>query len=183
MTVKNTSERWGSVAKFFHWSIAVLVIGMLALGLYMAELPPVPSTFRLFALHKSFGMIVLALMVLRLLWRSFNARPEEMAAYKQWERILARIIHWFLYAAVIAMPLSGWIMSSAKNFHVGVFGLFTLPDLVGPDKALAEQAEEFHETLAWCIIAALALHVVGALKHHIIDRDSTLRRMLPFAKV
>jgi cytochrome b561 len=182
MNLRNTAATWGSVQKSFHWVIALLVIGMICLGLYMTSLKISPTVFRLFALHKSFGIVALTLITLRLLWTLASIRPDALPGHRPWEKFLAHLVHGFLYAAVIFMPLSGWVMSSAKNFHVSVFGWFTLPDLVAPDKALAHRAGEFHETLAWCLIAAIALHVAGALKHHVIDRDSTLRRMLPFTK-
>jgi cytochrome b561 len=182
MTLRNTPDSWGSVQKTFHWIVAALVVFMLCLGLYMTGVKLSPRMFGLFALHKSIGITVLALIVLRLLWTLASRRPDPLPSHRRWEKLLANLIHGFLYAAVIFMPLSGWVMSSAKNFHVSVFGLFTLPDIVAPDPALAKRAVHFHDTLAWCLIAAVGLHIAGALKHHVVDRDSTLRRMLPFAK-
>jgi cytochrome b561 len=182
MAFLNTPASWGSVQKFFHWTIAILVIGLLCLGLYMTSQKISPAVFRLFALHKSFGIVALTLIVLRLLWTFLTPRTHSLPSHQPWEKFLAHVVHGFLYAAVIFMPLSGWVMSSAKNFHVSVFGWFTLPDLVGPSDEVAHRARDFHDTLAWILIAALGLHAAGALKHHVIDRDSTLRRMLPFTK-
>lgn len=179
MNWKNTDSAYGLAAKGFHWIVAVLVIGLLCLGLYMADLEPNPFKFNLYFWHKSFGIAVLALMLARLGWKLSNTRPEKLATHKPWEKTLASIAHALLYALAIAMPLSGWIMSSAKGFSVSVFGLFTLPDLVAENKAIGALMAEFHETAAWIVIALLALHIGGALKHHFIDRDSTLRRMLP----
>ena len=181
MSLENSRESWGAVAKGFHWTIALLIIGLLALGLYMTGLPIGPAAFKLFFLHKSLGITVLALAALRLGWKLANIRPDAPAGHRRWEKGLAHATHMLLYFAMFAMPLSGWIMSSAKNFHVSVFGLFTLPDLVAPDPALAERAAGFHTALAWVLMAAIALHAAGAFKHHIIDRDDTLLRMLPFA--
>lgn len=179
MMLFNSPERWGAVAKFFHWTMALLILFMLGLGLYMTSLELGPRVFALFALHKSLGMVVLALAVLRIGWKSFNIRPQDLPTHKLWERRLAHVTHGLLYFAMIAMPLSGWMMSSAKNFHVSVFNRFTLPDLVAPNKDLAEALETFHDTMAYGLIGLLALHAAGAIKHHVIDKDSTLRRMLP----
>lgn len=181
MIWRNTARRYGVVAQSFHWIVAVLVLGMLGLGLYMDSLSPSPAAFKLYALHKSIGIVVLTLAVLRLLWKLSNKGPLALPTHATWERMLARITHFFLYFCMLAMPLSGWVMSSAKNFPVRVFDLFTLPHIVGPDQELARLAVQFHGVVAWMLIAALALHVSGALKHHFIDKDGTLRRMIPGA--
>lgn len=179
MIWRNTVERYGTVAQGFHWIVGLCVIGLLAMGLYMTSLDPTPAAFKLYALHKSVGIVVLALAVLRLVWKITNAHPRALPTHAAWERILARLTHVFLYFAIIGMPLSGWIMSSAKNFPVSVFGWFTLPNLVGPSEEIARAAAQFHGLAAWALIAAIALHFAGALKHHVIDKDGTLRRMVP----
>lgn len=179
MIWRNTGEEYGAVAKSFHWLIALLVIIMLGVGLYMSGLDPSPKMFQIYALHKSLGITILFLVILRLLWRLTNGVPIPLPNHKAWEKILAKIIHSLLYLSLLAMPLSGWIMSSAKGFSVSVFNWFTLPDLVKPDDHLAELAVEFHELVAYSLIGMILLHIAGALKHHLIDRDDTLRRMLP----
>ncbi len=181
MIWRNTVERYGTVAQGFHWIVAVLVIGLLGLGLYMETLDPLPSTFKIYALHKSLGIVVLTLAVLRLVWKIANPHPHALPTHKEWERFLAKLVHLFLYFAIIAMPLSGWIMSSAKGFPVNLFGIegLTLPNLVSTNKDVAEAAEEFHEIIAYSLIVVIGLHFAGALKHHVIDKDGTLRRMIP----
>ena len=183
MIWKNTAERFGVVAKGFHWLIALAVICLIGVGLYMAELDPTPLKFKLSFWHKSFGITVLALVTARLFWRFINTRPAGLPTHKKWEKILAKIIHFLLYACLFAMPLSGWAMSSAKGFSVSVFGWFTLPNIVGEDKELGHLLRESHEYIAWVLIACIVLHFGGAMKHHFIDKDSTLRRMIPFGKV
>ncbi|HEY8190743.1 MAG TPA: cytochrome b [Micavibrio sp.] len=180
-TWRNTALKFGVVHKALHWIIAVLVIAMICVGLYMVSLDPSPKLFRIYALHKSVGISILTLAVLRLAWRMSNIRPMPLPNHQAWEKFLATIIHALLYAALFIMPLSGWIMSSAKGFSVSVFGLFTLPNLVRPDKSLADLAITVHSYTAWTLIAMIALHAAGALKHHLIDRDDTLRRMFPGA--
>ena len=183
MTWKNTAERFGVVAKSFHWLVAAIVICVIGVGLYMSDLDPSPLKFSLSFWHKSFGVTILALMVLRLVWRFANTQPAALENHKRWEKLLARAIHGGLYICLFAMPLSGWAMSSAKGFGVSVFGWFTLPDIVGENKELGEVLNEAHEIIADILIICIVLHFGGALKHHIVDKDSTLRRMLPFGKV
>ena len=182
MSFRNTERAYGSIAKGFHWIVAILVLGLLALGLYMVRLDPGPALFQLYALHKSIGIVVLALAVLRVAWRLSNIHPISLPNHRAWEKLIARISHALLYLALFVMPLSGWVMSSAKGFSVGVFGLFTLPDLVRPSEALAQQAVIIHEIAAYTLIGVIGLHVAGALKHHVLDRDNTLKRMLPFGR-
>lgn len=183
MIWKNTTERFGAVAKNFHWLIAAIVVCLIGVGLYISDLDPSPLKFSLSFWHKSFGITVLALMVLRLVWRFANTQPAALANHKKWEKLFAKAIHGVLYICLFAMPLSGWAMSSAKGFSVSVFGWFTLPDIAGQNKELGHLLREAHEIIANVLIVCIVLHFGGALKHHIIDKDSTLRRMLPFGKV
>ena len=162
-----------------HWLVFALVVGMVALGWTMVPLPLGVQKLRLYDLHKSIGIIVFSLMAARLLWRLSNPPPALPEHMKTWERRLARISHVLLYIILFAMPLSGWIMSSAANFPVSAFGLFVLPDLVKPDKALLENMKTFHRFASYGLIALFSLHVAGALKHHFVDRDDVLKRMLP----
>lgn len=183
MIWKNTQERYGAVAKVFHWTIAAAIVFMLGLGLYMEDLEPGPLMFRLYFVHKSTGALILFAMLARLAWKKMNVRPAPLPGHSRAERLAASAVHIFLYAAAFVMPVSGWVMSSAKGFSVSVFGWFTLPAVTGKNEGLAKAAAEIHEIAAWLLIAAVVLHVAGAVKHHVIDRDDTLRRMLPFGKL
>ena len=137
--------------------------------------------FKVYGLHKSFGILVLILAGLRLSWRLFTPPPEILKdKMKDWEINLAKVIHACLYFGMFLMPLTGWLMSSAKNFPVSVFGLFTLPNISPPSEQRAELFEEVHELLGYTLIFIISLHVLGALKHHFVNKDTTLRRMLPF---
>lgn len=178
MIWRNTAARYGVVAQGFHWVVALCVIGLLIVGLLMTNMKPSPDMFKIYALHKSVGITVLSLAVLRLIWKLSNPKPHSLPTHQKWERFLAHLTHIFFYFAIIGMPLSGWIMSSAKGFPVSVFGLFTLPDLVGTSAEIGKLANQFHELTAYALIAAIALHFAGAMKHHVIDKDSTLRRMI-----
>jgi len=179
MSVFNTVKEWGGFSKFFHWTIGLLVIALLIVGIIMEGMEVSPLKFQIYAVHKATGILVFTLVLLRIIWLAFNRRPEELKSYTKLEHRVANIVHILLYIAMIGMPLSGWIMSSAANFPVSIFGLFTLPDLVSPNEDLAELMKQIHMICGYSLIVAVGLHVAGALKHHVIDKDITLRRMLP----
>src|SRR5215475_6144957 len=182
MAVRNTEHRWGALAQLFHWLIVVLVIVQVTLASLADELPPSAKKLALLARHKSVGITILMLVILRLLWRSLNLTPLLPGTLKPYERFLARFTHAALYVLLFAMPLTGWMMSSARSFPVSWFNLFQLPDLVAPNRALYQFLHETHENLAWALVAVATLHVLAALKHHFFLKDDVLRRMLPFTR-
>jgi cytochrome b561 len=182
MPLKNTPDRYGALAKFFHWAVVLLVILQYILIEYAQDLPQGMEKLKFYTYHKSVGITVLALAVLRLSWRWMNrvpALPRHMNTAEVW---LARGSHFALYALIFAMPLSGWLMSNAQNFPVSYFGWFTLPALVTPDRSLGELMADTHETLFIVLLVVALLHVAGALKHHLWDKDDVLKRMLPFGR-
>ena len=182
MPLKTTPERWGSIAKFLHWSIAILVVLMMIGGNFMDELPNGPDKLKIYALHKSTGLSIFALMILRLIWRYFDPRPADPPGFGGVAKFASRAVHMAFYVLLVAMPLSGWLYNSASNFPLKWFGLFRVPALSGPDKTLKQLALAAHETVFLILLAVLIVHTVAALKHHFIDRDSVLRRMLPFTR-
>jgi cytochrome b561 len=182
MTIRNTRARWGHVAQFLHWLIVVLLIVQVTLASMADDLPLGARKLGLLARHKSFGITILGLAILRLLWRWMNPTPELPNTLKPYERVLAKITHAGLYIVLFAMPLTGWMMSSARGFPVSWFGLFQLPDLVPKNKTLYDAMLETHEALQWVLYAIVAMHVLAALKHHFMLKDNVLRRMLPFTK-
>lgn len=179
MAVRNSSTDWGFVSKALHWTIALLVFGMLAVGAYMVRQPPSPQLFEIYALHKATGILVLALMALRLGWRLVNPTPDLPDTLSARERVLAKGAHWAFYGIILAMPISGWIISSAANFPVSFYGLFTLPDLVGPDEDLQGLAEQVHFVLGLTLGALLLVHLAAVAKHHVVLKDRVFVRMLP----
>lgn len=183
MPVRNTVETWGSVAKAFHWTIAVLIIGQFVLGVIAVNLPVGMEKLTVLARHKSVGITILGLAILRLAWRAANRVPAMPAGMTRWERLAARTTHAALYALLIVVPLAGWTMSSAKNFPVSWFGLVQLPDFVALDDAVYDRTHAMHVALAFTLGGIVVLHLVAALKHHFIDRDDVLRRMLPFVRI
>jgi cytochrome b561 len=178
MTLNSTPYRWGAVARAFHWLTAIGVIALIAVGLWMTGLPTGIAKINIYALHKSFGITLLGLAVLRLLWRLLDDRPLAPAGQPRWQQRAAGATHVLLYFLLIAMPLSGWLYNSAAGFPLRWFKLVNLPHLVDSDPALKELAHQAHEFGAWLLIALLALHVAAALKHHFVDRDDTLNAML-----
>lgn len=177
MLLKNTKDRFGFVAKFLHWTTALLIMTLLSVGFYMTSLGFSPTKLQIYMLHKSFGILVLMIVVLRIFWRLANPPPESLPTHKSWEKTLASFVHFFLYCVLIAMPLTGWIMSSAGDFPATFFGLFSLPHLVSKNQDIFNLTRNLHTYIALGILALLALHFAGAFKHHFIDRDATLQRM------
>ena len=185
MTV--TPARYGAVAMTLHWLIAAAIIGLLIVGKYMHGLPNTnPDKFALYQLHKSFGITVLALSLLRLGWRFTHPAPALPAAMPAWERWAAHGMHFALYAAMIGMPLSGWARVSADPIGIPTlyFGTFEVPHLpFGADRDLSYLFHEMHELGGNLLILLLVGHVAAALKHHFWDRDDVLKRMLPGTRV
>ncbi|MEQ8390166.1 MAG: cytochrome b [Thalassospira sp.] len=178
MVIKSHEKGFGGVTKSLHWVMAALVITVFSIGWYMDLLPLGLAKLEWMSRHKSLGVTVLSLAVLRIVWRLCEPTPKALGNHKL-ERLAAKLGHLGLYGVMIAMPLSGWVMSSAANFPVSVFGLFTLPNLVAPNKELFETLRTVHWALSWAIVGLVGIHIAAALKHHFIDRDATLRRMLP----
>lgn len=177
MNITNTDDEYGLVAKSFHWLIAVMILALLPIGLFMGGMENSPFKFQVFAMHKSFGLLVFFLGLLRLVWRLFiSPVPDHMENHKHWEVMLARAAHFWLYVCIIGMPLSGWLMSSAGEYPVPFFGI-PMPALMGKDENLGHLFKETHEILGYTLMFILALHIAGALKHHIMDGDETLQRM------
>jgi cytochrome b561 len=182
MAIRNTPARWGAVAQFLHWLIVVLIIVQVVLASIADELPLGSRKLGMLARHKSVGITILALAVIRLAWRWMNSTPPLPDTLKPYERVLARFTHAALYVLLFAMPLSGWTMSSARGFPVSWFGFIQLPDLVPKSKPLFEFLLQTHDVLAIMLGLVVLLHVAAALKHHVIHKDDVLRRMLPFQR-
>jgi len=183
MSFRNTKSSWGAPSKALHWIIVILIILQYVLAMWAESLPRGPRLIEAWGWHKSFGMTILMLAVLRLLWRFLNPTPDLTAETKPWERVLAKLSHLLLYGLIFAMPLTGWIMSSAKNFPVSWFKLFQWPDLVGPDPDFSKLMESTHHALFKVLLVVALLHIAGALKHHFVDKNDVLKRMLPFGGV
>ncbi|MFW9079516.1 cytochrome b [Pseudomonas sp. P2757] len=179
MQLRNTSSRYGWVSIFMHWGVALVVFGLFALGLWMVGLDYY-STWRKDApdLHKSIGLVLLGVMVLRVLWRFISPPPPTLQSYSRMTRIGAKFGHGFLYVALFAVMLAGYLISTADGVGIPVFGLFEVPALVSGLPDQADTAGVIHFYLAWALVIFSGLHALAAMKHHFIDRDATLTRML-----
>lgn len=179
MPMINTPSRYGYVNIGLHWVMALLIVGMLILGLYMSDLPVSLEKLSLFGWHKSFGILILMLVIIRILWRFVNITPAYADNIPGWQKLAAHGMHYALYGFMFLMPLTGWLMSSAAGVTVSFFGLFTLPNLVQANPTLQGYLFQVHSTSAFVLIGLICLHVLAALKHHFWDKDDILKRMLP----
>jgi cytochrome b561 len=161
-----------------HWMLALLILGSLGIGLYMTGLSFSPARLRLYNWHKWAGMVILILSAARLLWRLTHRPPADLPM-PVWQSRMAHGAHLTLYALFFAVPLSGWAYSSAAGFPIVLFGVLPLPDWVAVDRGVSESLKPLHHWLAYALGGVVALHVAGALKHRLIDRDTLLQRMLP----
>ncbi|HCS44229.1 MAG TPA: cytochrome b [Pseudomonas sp.] len=179
MQLRNSSSRYGWVSIFMHWGVALAVFGLFALGLWMVGLDYY-SSWRKDApdLHKSIGLVLLAVMVLRVLWRVVSPPPPALQSYSRMTRIGASFGHAFLYLSLFAVMIAGYLISTADGVGIPVFGLFEVPALVSGLPDQADIAGVIHLYLAWALVIFSGLHALAALKHHFIDRDATLTRML-----
>ena len=181
--IDNARRRYSAVAMVFHWAIAILVIMNWLIADRAHELKGADGA-ALFAYHKAWGMLILALTLGRLAWRLTHPVPPLSDRYATWERMLARTVHIIFYVLLIGLPLGAWYANSLGGKAVDFFGLFTIPALpVGPDKQLSHQIFELHHTGGMFLIYLAGLHLLGALKHTLFDRDGELFKMLPFGRV
>lgn len=182
MPNRSPPTRYGAVAQGFHWLIAALIVTQFTLAYLADDLPIGIHKLALLARHKSFGMTVLMLALLRLLWRLKNPPPELPSGMRPLERMLARVTHIAFYVLLFAMPMTGWLMSSAKNYSVSWFGLFTWPNLITKNETAFDLLRSTHHILSDVLFVIAVLHILAALKHHFWHKDDVLLRMLPFTK-
>jgi cytochrome b561 len=182
MPTQPIPTRYSAVAQLFHWVIAALIVAQFVLASIADDLPLGVHKLALLARHKSFGMTVLMLAILRLLWRLANPPPALPSGMTRLERVAARGTHIAFYVLLFAQPITGWMMSSAKNYSVSWFGLFTWPNLIGKSDKAFDLLRTTHHTLSDVLFVIAVLHILAALKHHFWNRDDVLLRMLPFTK-
>ena len=176
---KNTATRYGLVAIVLHWVVAVTVIGLAILGLWMVDLSYYSPYYRSAPFwHKSIGLALFAVLVLRILWRLFTPRPAHLPNHRRWERISAALVHALLYLMLFVIVISGYLISTAKGQGISFFGWFEVPATLTGLPSQADRAGQIHYWMAMAVLALSGLHALGALKHHFLDRDDTLRRML-----
>lgn len=177
------TARYGGVAISLHWSIAILIVVAFYLGWIMTDIPGfTPAKLRYFSWHKWIGVTVFALSIYRLSWRVINSPPSLPETVSAWQKIGANAVHGVLYALMLAIPVTGYFYSSASGIQVVYLGIVPLPVVIGPNEALKVFLRISHVSLNYVLLALVVLHVMAALKHHLVDRDGLLTRMLPFVK-
>lgn len=176
-------HRYTFTAIALHWLLAVLIVGTFLVGWQMASMPFSPQRLKLYNWHKWAGVTILVLSVLRLLWRATHRPPALPPAIENampgWQKLAHHATHGLLYTLFFAVPLIGWAYSSAAGFPIVFLGLWQLPDFVPVSKELAEAIKPWHQYTAFAMAGLVVLHIAGALKHQIVDRDGLIARMLP----
>ena len=173
-------ESWTTTAKLFHWMMALLIFAQIALGLTAVAWRVSPTKLDLFVWHKSLGLLILALLALRLLWRLSHRAPELPWEMPLWERAAAHLSHFLLYALMIALPLTGWVIASASNVPFRIFWTIPLPAITAPDKSVSDLFATVHGWLVTLLALVLVAHIGAALRHHYVKGDTVLSRMLPW---
>ena len=191
--IGDTKARYGAVAMTLHWLIAALLIANLYIGLSFDDFPRgSPELFKWLALHKSIGLTVLVLSVLRLVWRWLNPVPPPPQGLNRWIRVSGRFMHYLFYFLIVTIPLAGWLMVSVSSMGHGtpVFGLFDWPGFPGLSELPRHQGHPYHEFFetihtwfAWSMLVLIPLHIFAALYHHFVRHDNVLLRMLPGARL
>lgn len=177
-----SSNAYTRTAIALHWLMAILLIGLFAVGVYMSDLPLSPQKLKIYSWHKWAGVSVFLLVALRLIWRIGHTPPALPSTMPDWQKWVANGLHHLLYLLMFAIPLSGWLMSSAKGFQTVWFGILPLPDLLDKNKELGETLGALHAFLNFSLAALVLLHAAAAIKHHFIEKNDILTRMLPFLK-
>jgi cytochrome b561 len=180
--LRNSRDGWGLVSQLLHWLVALLILAQILLGLAAVSWHLSPIKLSLFVWHKSVGMLVLVVVLLRLGWRAANPTPGLPQGMPRWERLAARASHALLYVLMLALPVTGWAINSAANIPVKLFWLIPLPAITGPGKRLQEVSTTTHVVLFIALAGVVVLHVGAALRHHYLKQNDVLRRMLPWTR-
>lgn len=179
MNLRNTEDRWGPVSQLLHWTVVLLIAAIAIIGLVMVDLHNGPSKIRVYALHKSLGLTLLALVAIRLAWRLYAGTPRPVAGTPRWQERVASLTHGVLYVLMFAMPLTGWLFNSSSGYPLQWFGLFNLPAIAARNEGLSDLAKMLHENGFWLLLALVVAHAAAAFYHHLFQNDATLVRMLP----
>ncbi|MBU1191230.1 MAG: cytochrome b [Gammaproteobacteria bacterium] len=175
------TDRYDAVARALHWLMALMIFGLIGVGLYMGELPREDALRpQLYMLHKTFGVLTLILLVIRIAWKLMVGAPELPRSLQRWEINLAKATKFGMYLLMLVTPIAGYALSNFADKPIALFGVIEMPTLLAPDKELKEIAEELHEIFAFTLLGLVGLHVAGALKHRLFGTPETdvLRRIL-----
>ena len=179
MLIRNTLSRFGLFSKLLHWSIAILILGLIWLGWYMVDLTYYDKWYNAsLHYHKSLGILALALAMVKVGWHRYTPAPAPLADLRYWEKTGARLMHYVLWGMMFLIPVTGYLISTSAGKPIQLFNWFAIPALVDVDEELRELAITVHYYLAYATLFLVAGHAGAALKHHFINKDDTLRRML-----
>lgn len=176
--LKNTQTTYGSITKFFHWTMAILFLAMFIFGFTMTNISASPVRSTLYDIHKSTGLLLFGFFAFRLFWRLVNVEPEMPTSVPTWQKRIAKLNIIALYCVMFIMPITGFLTSTLGGHDVSFYWIFKIAPLAN-DKNLSEFFSEVHEIIAYLMIAFVVLHFLGALYHHCVQKDEVLRRILP----
>lgn len=180
LKIKNTKERYGIISICFHWVMAIIVIALIGIGIYMAESEWSDKIAKLYSLHKSFGVLILMLVIFRIIWNFSNKEsPTLPDNLPKWQNISAKISHSLLYLLLFIIPISGCVMSLSAGYSISFFGLFNLPEVIPANSDIKKIASLIHEYSAFFLMFLIIVHAGAALQHHFFYKDNILKRMLP----
>ena len=177
MRWRNSIGHWGLISKLFHWLMAISILFMAGLGLTMINVRLSPMKLEMFIVHKSLGILLLAMAIMRIAWRFANPTPALPESMSRREILFARFTHVWIYVLLIGIPLSGWVINSAADFPLRWFGLFEIPSIAAPSIEVEEFAKKTHMVLLIALGVTIGGHIFAALRHHIVLGDNILRRM------
>ena len=170
--------RWNRFAQLLHWLIALLIVGHGIVGLWMTSMQPSPDKIKIYLLHKSFGITLLMLIVVRLIWRmTHRVAPE--SSLPLWQRVSSESVHWLLYASVLAATFTGWLFASFRGWSVSYFYLVPVPMLATKNATAIKQIDGWHQIAEWALLVLIGIHVAAAVVHIFVYRDRIMQRMLP----
>ncbi len=179
MRIKNNPEKFGLIAVVLHWSIALATFFLFGLGLWMIDLAYYDTWYQKGPrLHEGIGVFLFFFLVIRILWRHFSPPPTALKNHKKWEKMSSKVAHIMLNILLLVITISGYLIVTAESDALSVFGWFSLPATLSKGASQADLAGDVHLVLAWAVIVLAAVHALGAIKHHLIDKDRTLKRML-----
>ncbi len=177
--LKNSSTGYGWMTKSFHWVMAIVIIGIIIAGFIMTRMDPSDTKWFVYGQHKAFGVIILLLIPMRIIWRFLNTHPALPQTVPNWQKKAANANILLLYILVVVMPVSGFMMSYFGKHPINMFGLFTIPSSEEKIADISGTAHWIHMQVAWVIAASVLLHIGAAVHHHFILKDNTLSRMMP----
>tara|TARA_R110002096_G_scaffold75662_5_gene178671 strand:+ start:1839 stop:2375 length:537 start_codon:yes stop_codon:yes gene_type:complete len=177
MSFGNSATHWGLISRLLHWFMAIAIIFMFGLGVTMINMRLSPMKLEMFMVHKSIGILLLGVVIIRVIWRLLNPAPRPSRDLSKVQRITATAAQLFMYVLMICIPISGWIINSAANFPLQWFGLFEVPPIAEPSLTTEEYAKTAHLVLVCMLGAVVFIHITAALHHHFIQKNDVLKRM------